>query len=147
MKISTKGRYSLRMLAYIASFQDKRNVSISDISSSQQISIKYLEQIARKLVKGGLIRSSRGKSGGYAFAKPPKDISIKDVLLLTEGDLFPVKCIKQDPNMCPQSENCFTLKLWKELYSKIDDYFSSKTLQDLIGKYKGEEMPFEAMYI
>ena len=103
MKISTKGRYALRMLYDLALHQEEGYVSLKDIAERQNISKKYLEQIVPLLNKTGLLRTNRGNKGGYMLAGKAEEVTVGDVLGATEGSIAPVACLEFEPNECPQS--------------------------------------------
>ncbi|MGI6117326.1 MAG: RrF2 family transcriptional regulator [Bilifractor sp.] len=138
MKISTKGRYALRMMVDIAQNNTGEPVSIRDISERQNISVKYLEQIVSALVRAGYLRSIRGPQGGYMLAKKPSEYTAGDILRVTEGNLHPVECLVNDVNDCPRAYTCVTLRLWKELDKAIAGVVDRYTLEDMVGW--GEEM-------
>ena len=132
MKISTKGRYALRMLIELATHQQEEFVSLKDISERQCISKKYLEQIVPMLNKSGILRTNRGNTGGYMLAKPASECTVGEVLRATEGSLAPVSCLDFEQNDCPRAEGCATLYVWKGLQKAVDDYLDSVTVQDII---------------
>ena len=132
MKISTKGRYALRMLYDLALHHEEGYVSLKDIADRQGISKKYLEQIVPLLNKTGLLRTNRGNKGGYMLAGSPDDITVGDVLKATEGSLAPVACLDFEPNECPRAGECSTLFIWEGLFKSITDYLDSITLRDII---------------
>lgn len=132
MKISTKGRYALRMMTDLAEHQGEGFVALKDIAARQGISKKYLEQIIPILNRSDFLQANRGSQGGYRLAKAPKDYTVKDVLELTEGSLSPVACLDTTPVGCERSETCVTLPLWKGLAEVIENYLDSVTLQDLL---------------
>ena len=132
MKISTKGRYALRMMTDLAEHQGEGFVALKDIAARQGISKKYLEQIIPILNRSDFLQANRGSQGGYRLAKAPKDYTVKDVLELTEGSLAPVACLDTTPVGCERSETCVTLPLWKGLAEVIENYLDSVTLQDLL---------------
>ncbi len=131
MKISTKGRYALRMLVYLASHQDTF-VSLKEIADGQGISKKYLEQIVPMLNKGGILRTNRGNKGGYMMAKSPDVCTVGDVLRATEGSLAPVACLEYPVNDCPRAKDCTTLYVWEGLYQTVNSYLDSITIQDIV---------------
>ena len=131
MMISTKGRYALRVMLDLAD-QAEGYLSLKEIADRQQISVKYLESIAAILNRAGLVRSQRGKDGGYCLARPAKDITAAQVLRLTEGTLSPVACPTLEGNPCQRAETCKTLPLWRVLDETIDRTLSSVTLEDLL---------------
>ena len=132
MKISTKGRYALRLMLDIALHGTNENVSIRDIAERENISVKYLEQIVSILVRIGYLRSIRGAQGGYRLAKKPSEYRVGDILRITEGSLAPVACLEDEVNTCPRETACPTLKVWKGLYKVINDYLDNITLEDLV---------------
>jgi len=132
MKISTKGRYALRMMIDLAEHQGEGFVALKDIAARQDISKKYLEQIIPILNRSDFLQANRGSQGGYRLSKAPKDYTVKDVLELTEGSLSPVACLDTTPVGCERSESCVTLPLWKGLAEVIENYLDSVTLQDLL---------------
>ncbi len=130
MKISTKGRYALRVMIDLAMNNNDEFISIKEISERQEISNKYLEQIISKLNKAGYLKTARGNTGGYMLAKSPKEYKIGDILRVTEGNLSPIKCISEIT--CNRKYNCKSYIFWKELDDIIENYVDSKTLEDLI---------------
>ncbi len=134
MKISTKGRYALRLMLDLAEHQQDGYVALKDIAERQGISKKYLEQIVPLLNKSGVLRTTRGFQGGYMLAKSPDKYTVGDILRITEGSLAPVSCLEFEPNTCEKCEECITLPMWKELYKVITDYLDGVTLQDMLDK-------------
>lgn len=114
MKISTKGRYALRMMLELAKNQENKPVPIKEVSAKQNISDKYLEQIIAVLNKAGYVKSVRGPQGGYKLMKSPKDYTVGMILRLTEGSLAPVECLEFEENTCPRKDQCVTLKVWEK---------------------------------
>lgn len=131
MRISTKGRYAIRMMLDIAQHSGEGNVSLKDVSKRQGISLKYLEQIVNMLSKAGFLRSQRGAQGGYKMVKKPEEYTIGDILRITEGELAPVACLEDDANRCERASACQTLSFWEGLYSVINEYLDSTTIADL----------------
>lgn len=134
MKISTKGRYALRMLYDLAVHQKEGYVSLKDIADRQGISKKYLEQIVPLLNKTGLLRTNRGNKGGYMLVGNADEITVGDVLRATEGSLAPVACLEFEPNECHRAAECDSLFVWEGLYKSITDYLDSITLQTMIDR-------------
>ncbi|MGI6057682.1 MAG: RrF2 family transcriptional regulator [Bilifractor sp.] len=132
MKISTKGRYALRMMLDIAQHDTGEPVRIKDISARQDISLKYLEQIVSVLVRANYLRSIRGPQGGYRLTKRPEEYVVGDILRLTEGNLSPVECLSTETNDCPRADSCVTLRIWKELDEAIRGVVDKYTLEDLV---------------
>jgi Rrf2 family protein len=134
MKISTKGRYALRVLIDLAQNGNDDYISLKEISERQDISLKYLEMIVGLLNKAGFVLSQRGKDGGYRLARKPEEYTVGSVLKLTEGSLAPVACLDSETNLCPRSESCITLPMWQKLSKIIDDYLESVTVEDLLNQ-------------
>ena len=134
MKISTKGRYALRMLLDLAQNQEAGAVVLKDIADRQNISKKYLEQIALVLGQHGILRGSRGHQGGYRLIGQPADYTICSILEVMEGSLHPVACLDQAPNACERCNGCETLFIWEGLDQVIRAYLSSMTLQDVLDR-------------
>lgn len=134
MKISTKGRYALRMMLDLAMHRDSGYVALKDISKRQGVSKKYLEQIVPLLNGADYLQTNRGYQGGYMLSKPASSYTVGDILRTTEGGIAPVACLEQEPNRCERSEDCITLELWKGLYKVMTDYLDGITLQDLIDR-------------
>ncbi len=134
MKISTKGRYSLRMLLDLAMNGNDGYVSLKDIAERQNISKKYLEQIVPLLSKSGLLKTNRGYQGGYMLAKKPSEYTVGEILRLTEGSLAPVACLDSVTNECIRANECITLSVWQGLYEVMSNYLDGITLQDIIDK-------------
>lgn len=130
MKISTKGRYALRIMIDLANNDNGNFISLKEIAKRQGVSRKYLEQIVSMLNKANYLETARGNNGGYRLVKDAKEYKIGDILRATEGDLAPIACINQEE--CKEKENCKTFKFWEGLDIVINEYLDSKTLADLI---------------
>ena len=131
MKISTKGRYALRVMIDLAIHDNGKYISLKEISERQEISNKYLEQIISLLNKAGYIETARGNTGGYKLSRLPKEYKVGDILRATEGDLAPIYCLTE-AGECIRQKNCKTYSFWKGLDDTINEYIDSKTLEDLI---------------
>ena len=132
MKISTKGRYSLRMLIDLAEHKNSGFISLKDISERQGISKKYLEQLVTLLNRPDILRTNRGNKGGYMLAKDPSQYTIGQILRITEGGLSPVSCLEDTPNLCKRAGFCKTLPVWQGLENVINSYLDGITLADII---------------
>lgn len=130
--ISRKGRYALRIMIDLGQNKTCGNVSLKDIAERQSISRKYIEMIAKELVKSGLIESISGKGGGYRLVREPENYSVGEILEIMEGSFAPVACLADDAAECPLTIGCHTLPLWKEYYKLSRDFFYSKRLSDLL---------------
>ena len=131
MKISTKGRYALRVMIDLAINNTGKYISLKEISQRQEISNKYLEQIISLLNKAGYLETARGNTGGYKLSKKPSEYKVGDILRATEGDLAPIYCLTEDGE-CDKKSNCKTYSFWQGLDNVINEYIDSKTLEDLI---------------
>lgn len=132
MLISTKGRYSLRVMIDLAEHCSDGYIPLKEIAQRQEISEKYLESIIKLLVKDKLLIGLRGKGGGYKLTKLPEQYSIGSILRLTEESLSPVACLDPNADACPRIASCRTLPLWKGLNQVISDYLDHVTLADLM---------------
>lgn len=103
MKISTKGRYALRLMLDLALQPQGEYISLKDISVRQDISGKYMEQIISQLSKAGYVRSARGANGGYMLSYPAKDYTVGMILRMVEGSLSPVACLDAAVNPCSRA--------------------------------------------
>ncbi len=131
MRVSTRGRYALRLMLDIASNDQNGPVRVKDIAARQDISVKYLEQIISTLTKAGCLSSIRGPQGGYRLAVPAEKISVGTILRLAEGDLSPVACVDTAFD-CPNIDDCVTVRIWRELDEAISSVIDKYSLQDLL---------------
>ena len=138
MKISTKGRYALRLMLDLALCENDKYIALKDIAERQGISVKYLEQIISVLGHAGYVKSVRGTGGGYMLTKEPKDYTVGMILRLTEGSLAPVSCLDAEPNTCPRADQCVTLTVWEKLYDAINNVVDNITLEDLANDTKNK---------
>lgn len=132
MKISTKGRYALRLMLDLALHDTDAPVRIKDIAARQEISDKYLEQIISGLNKAGYVKSIRGPQGGYKLAKTPSYYTVGMILRLTEGSLAPVECLAENALPCEREGRCATIEVYKRIYDAVNDVIDKTTLEDLI---------------
>lgn len=136
MKISTKGRYALRMLIDLAEHNNDGYIPLKDIATRQDISKKYLEQIVPILNRSDILKTNRGFQGGYMLAKSPNQYTVGEILRLTEGSLSPIACLDHNPVGCEKANECPTLPIWQGLYKAITDYLDSITLQNIIDNHR-----------
>ena len=132
MKISTKGRYALRIMIDLARHDEGSYIRLKDIAERQNITLKYMEQIMPLLTKAGYVRSYRGNNGGYMLARKPEEYTVGDILRTREGSMAPIACIEDQPNRCPRCEECTTLPFWEGLWKVINEYTDRYTLADLM---------------
>lgn len=132
MRISTKGRYAVRLMLDLATNYSGEPIRLKDVAKRQDVSDKYLEQIISTLNKAGYVRSVRGPMGGYSLQRPPEEYTIGMILRLTEGSLAPVECVEETLSDCNRAESCVTRILWKKLNDAINDVVDHITLEDLL---------------
>lgn len=132
MKITTKGRYALRVMIDLAQHEGEGYISLKEIAKRQGISMKYLESIVSLLNKAGELSSQRGKDGGYKLIRPASEYTIAQILKLSEGSLTPVACLDYGTDNCEKSADCITLPMWRKLDGVIEEYLDSVTLENLI---------------
>lgn len=135
MKISTKGRYALRLMLDLAMCADNGYVSIKSVATRQGISEKYLEQIIKMLSAAGLVESTRGKQGGYKLTRTPEAYTVGEILRVTEGSLAPVSCLEEE-HLCENRDDCVTYEIWQNVLEAINDVVDSITLAYLVERQK-----------
>ena len=128
---STKGRYALRVMIDLAQHMEDEYIPLRDIAERQDISKKYLEIIAKELVKGGMIEGLSGKHGGYKLVRTPEEYSVGEIIELMEGTFAPVACLEKNAPECPRANKCKTLSMWTEFYELERNFFFGKKLSDL----------------
>ncbi len=134
MKISTKGRYAVRVMLDLAANNTGECIKVKQIAERQGISEKYLEQIISILNRAGYVKSVRGAQGGYRIAKDPKEYTVGMILRLTEGSLSPVACLDGGANVCERCDTCETVGVWRELAEAINRVVDHVTIADLLEK-------------
>ena len=134
MKISTKGRYALRLMLDLALADTDRPVPLRDVAQRQDISDKYLEQIVTQLGRAGLVRSVRGAGGGYLLTREPKDYTVGEILRALEGSLAPVLCA-EDSSCCGRAGQCVALDVWEEINRAVNNVVDNISLADLVDRY------------
>ena len=132
MKISTRGRYAVRVMLDLATNNNGEYIKVKQIAKRQEISEKYLEQIIAILNKAGYVKSVRGAQGGYKIAKDPSNYTVGMILRLTEGSLCPVACLEDEENECDRCDTCETLTVWKQLNDAINNVVDHVTIADLV---------------
>ena len=130
--ISTRGRYSLRIMLDLAERPQGGYTPMKEVAARQEISLKYIEKIVPLLTKAGFIEGVHGKGGGYRLTKKPEQYTVGSILRLTEESLAPVACLEQNPIECSRMSECRTLPMWRKLNTMINDYFDGITLADLV---------------
>lgn len=132
MKLSTRGRYALRLMLDIAMQPEEGSISLKSIARRQGISLKYLEQIVTPLSRSGYLQASRGAQGGYRLARPPEEYTVGMILRTIEGSLAPVPCIEAEGPGCPRQDRCATVEVYRRIDQAIDGVVDSITLKDLV---------------
>lgn len=133
MKISTRGRYGIRLMLALALNYNNGTIPLKTIAKDQGISEKYLEQIINPLTKSGLVKSFRGAQGGYMLTNPPEATTVGEILRVLEGSLSPVDCVDH-PN-CVNSDHCVSLSIWKKMKVALDEVVDNITLADMAAEY------------
>jgi len=141
MKLSTKGRYAVRLMMDLAEHYNQGAIVLRDIALRQEISEKYLWQLINPLKNAGMIVSTRGAQGGYCLTAPPECITLKDILLVVEGPLDLVDCT-QKPVLCNRSNRCAARDVWTEISEKLHDILDSFTLKYMIDQQNRKEQVF-----
>ena len=136
--ISTKGRYSIRILLDLAQHRSGKYIPMKDVAARQDISLKYIERLTPALRTAGLIESVHGIGGGYRLTREPEEYSLWEILELAEGDLAPVACLQPEAPVCQRADECRTLGVWQGFYDLTRDYFSRITLADLLDMPAGD---------
>lgn len=139
MKISTKGRYAVRVMLDLALNNTGEHIKVKKIAERQGISEKYLEQIISILNKAGYVKSARGAQGGYRIAGDPHSYTVGMILRLTEGSLCPVACLEDEVNECERCDTCETLGVWRELNRAINQVVDGVTIGDLMERQMERE--------
>lgn len=134
MKISTRGRYALRVMIDLAEHSGDGYTAMKSVAERQGVSLKYMEKILPLLVGAGLIEGVTGKRGGYRLTRAPQAYKVGDILRLTEGSLSPVACVDCNAEHCDKAAECRTRPMWSELSKQINNYLDSVTLEDLMQK-------------
>lgn len=135
MKISTKGRYALRIMIDLAVHKNCGYIPLKDIARRQDISDKYSEQIVNTLVKSDMVTSVRGAKGGYTLSKKPDEYTVGDILRVTEGTLVPVACMEDEVNTCDRVSCCVTINVYKKIKEAVDNVVDNISLADLENDY------------
>ena len=135
--ISTKGRYSVRILLDLAEHHNGGYIPMKEVAARQEISLKYIERLMPALKAAGLIDSVHGAGGGSRLTREPEDYTLWEILTLAEGDLAPVSCLQQNAPPCQRAAECRTLPVWQGYYDATRSYFSGITLADLMNTPQG----------
>lgn len=136
--ISARDHYGLRLIMRLAqNYHNKEPLSLSEVSKQENISLKYLEQLITPFRKAGLVKSQRGRSGGYLLSKNPNKISLKEVINLLNNDQKLIICLKDDYNCeCPSDHDCSSKLIWHQVQKSMDESLKGVTLSDFLNKTK-----------
>ncbi len=137
--ISTRGRYALRFIIDLAEHRNGSYIPMKEVAERQEISLKYLERILPDLTKGNIVEGIHGKGGGYKLKKNPEEITVLEILKLTEGEMAPVACLAKDAPVCERKAECRTLPMWQNYYKMLTDYFGGITVSDLVKTEAGND--------
>ncbi|MBO4681000.1 MAG: Rrf2 family transcriptional regulator [Clostridiales bacterium] len=132
MMVSTRGRYALRVIIDLAENAKDGYVPMREVAERQGLSLKYLERILPQLVADNLVEGVHGKGGGYRLSRDPAEISVAEVLKVSEGDIAPVACLEDGAKMCDRIDECRTISVWKGLNERINEYLESVKIADLM---------------
>lgn len=130
--ISTRGRYSIRILLDLAEHRSGDYIPMKDMAQRQDISLKYIGKIMPLLKTAGLVDSTHGIGGGYKLTRAPEQYTLWEILQVAEGDMAPVSCLQKDADVCQRAAECRALPVWEKYYALTRSYFSSITLADLL---------------
>ena len=130
--ISTKGRYSVRILLDLAEHHNGGYIPMKEVAARQEISLKYIERLMPALKAAGLIDSVHGAGGGYRLTREPEDYTLWEILTLAEGDLAPVACLSGPELKCERAATCRTLPMWRKFYNMTNEFFDGITLEELM---------------
>ena len=134
MRVSTKGRYALRLMVDLATHNTGESISLREVAERQEVSDKYMEQIVSLLVRAGMVYSTRGPLGGYRLSRQPEEYTVGEILRVTLGDLTPVTCRDSNNEECYRAKECPAHIFWKDYDEVIQSYVDSVTLADIIEK-------------
>lgn len=141
LKVSSRGEYGARLMVELGSRYGQGPVSLADVSEAAGLPLDYLEHLVTPLRQGGLVTSTRGVKGGYALARPPRDIVMGDVIRALEGPLAPqicaVECDREPEQFCERESFCTTKNLWLRVRDSVASALDSTTLADLLPRAAG----------
>ena len=132
MRISSRGRYALRVMIDLAEQDTDSYTPLKEVARRQEISLKYIERIMPALTKNGLVEGIHGKGGGYRLCRRPEEYKVGEILRLTEGDLAPVTCLECGAEPCARMDECRTVTMWSQFHDMIHTFFDGITIADLM---------------
>lgn len=133
MRLSTRSRYAIRALLGLAIHADEVPILVREIAKRENISVRYLEQLLLPLKAANLVRATRGSNGGFALAKDPSEINLREVIQITEGTTAFTECADH-ANICPRADSCLLLDAWKEVTEATNKILEATTLQSMIDR-------------
>lgn len=142
MKLSTRGRYGVRLMFDLALHYGDGPIYLKDIAERQGVSAKYLWQLINPLKLTGLVNSTRGAHGGYVLGKEPERISLKEILQILEGPLCLVDCV-DSPSLCERAPSCISREIWEEASKGMQQMLENTTLATMVLKQQ-EKLKNEA---
>ena len=138
MKLTTKGRYAVMAMADMATYANKKPISLTEISLRQNISLAYLEQLFLKLKRKNLVKSVRGSNGGYILVKPASEIRLSNIIFAVDETVKTLNCKKESKRGCNnKAMKCITHNLWDDLEQHINSFFEKIKLEDLVDRNRG----------
>jgi Rrf2 family transcriptional regulator, cysteine metabolism repressor len=146
VRISTKGRYGLRIMTALAAVYGKGPVLADSIGKSQGISTKYVHNIVSNLKTAGLVRILRGPNGGYELARPPEQTTALEVITALEGPVYTVDCVNNEAR-CSRSKGCSARDLWSEVADAVTGVLVSHSIAELADREKAKGMESSAFEI
>ncbi len=139
MLISTKGRYAMRIMLDLAEKDSDLYIPLKEMAEKEDISVKYLESIITALSKKGLVEGVRGKKGGYRLTKKPEEYTAEEIIIVADGSIAPVACLRDPDYDCKREEQCRMKPVYGKLYSVISGYLGSLTLKDILDGNVGRD--------
>ncbi len=139
MKLSTKGRYGVRLMFDLAMHYGKGPIFLKDIAERQGISEKYLWQLIPPLKQAGLVTSTRGAHGGYELSKSPDQMTVREIVSAVEGPLSLVDCVG-DPSICARKDACVVNGVWSEISAKLIQAMEVITLASMVEKQQKHDV-------
>jgi Rrf2 family protein len=152
VKLSKRGEYGLRAMVHLASCEPQTSVQIKEIAASEQIPVKFLEQILLTLRNAGLLRSRMGLGGGYYLARPSSEITLGQIVRVLDGPLAPIRCVSQmayEPCACPDEKTCGLRLVMLDVRNAISDILDRTSLADVarrVEQARGDALP-ENLYV
>ncbi len=141
MKLSTRGRYGVRLMLDLALHYGEDNQLLKDIARRQEISEKYLWQLIKPLKVAKLISSARGAHGGYKLAKSPSEVTLREIVEVLEGPIAITECV-ENPGVCERSQTCATRDVWEEASKGISQLLESINLENMVERQKEKSIYF-----